>query len=300
MLRPDGPSGALVLAGRARDLVTPTDGAAVVARNALLSASIDAEGHLRRLGAHPDGAVAAALVDRPVRAGFRTAVARTLPSHRDEGTPLHLLLDEVPVAVLLSGFTAPRPRSRRGAAGRADVCAGWRADGAALRAVANGEPAPLQPSPGAPALESGEDPWSWHTTTPLPPGAMRRRRRLDLIGGADLEVDAMFRDTFVDDDGLERVLHEYAVEATVDPVTSRVVSMTVQPRALPFAECPVASLSAQQALTRPAGSLRDFVDLELWGPSTCTHLNDLLRMLADVPALARLLPPPVDAAPASS
>jgi Protein of unknown function (DUF2889) len=36
-------------------------------------------------------------------------------------------------------------------------------------------------------------------------------------------------------------------------------------------------------------SLRSFVRTDLTGISTCTHLNDQLRSLADVPALFRLL-----------
>jgi hypothetical protein len=35
----------------------------------------------------------------------------------------------------------------------------------------------------------------------------------------------------------------------------------------------------------PCADLRDLVSSTLFGPSTCTHLNDLMRSIADVPAL---------------
>jgi hypothetical protein len=38
--------------------------------------------------------------------------------------------------------------------------------------------------------------------------------------------------------------------------------------------------------------LRPQVRAELVGPTTCTHLNDTLRGIEDVPALAALLPEP--------
>jgi hypothetical protein len=61
---------------------------------------------------------------------------------------------------------------------------------------------------------------------------------------------------------------------------------------LPWDECPGAAGSAARLVGQPVGALRRIVGDELRGTSTCTHLNDLLRSLADVPHLVALLPTP--------
>ena len=61
------------------------------------------------------------------------------------------------------------------------------------------------------------------------------------------------------------------------------------PRALPWPECPQAAASASRLVGQPVGELRDFVRQDLSGTTTCTHLNDLLRSLADVATLAAIL-----------
>lgn len=60
-------------------------------------------------------------------------------------------------------------------------------------------------------------------------------------------------------------------------------------RVLPWRECPVAQGSAQRLVGLPVGSLRAYVRRTLTGTLTCTHLNDLLRSLDEVPALVRAL-----------
>lgn len=61
------------------------------------------------------------------------------------------------------------------------------------------------------------------------------------------------------------------------------------PRSLPYDECPL----AVHNVTALAGTpLRTTVLGRLRGPLGCTHLNDMLRTLADVPELARRLLPP--------
>lgn len=297
MLRPHGLTGELVLAGRGRDLVTAADGSTRVAAYAELTARLDGEGKVRDLGLTPPVAAAAALNGRFVGAGFRNAVVRTMPEHRDGATPVHLLLDELPVAAIISGFARMRavergehPVVERGRP-PADVCAGWRVGGEPLRLLIETGSAPHIEAPPAPRLESVADPLGWHEMAPLTARGMRRRRRLDLTdtGAAALAVDAMFRDSHVDPDGAETVVHEYAVRAELDRDTLVLERLEATPRALPFAECPSAAGSAARVAGRRAAVLRDFVGLELWGPSSCTHLNDLLRFLGDLVALAPLL-----------
>jgi hypothetical protein len=144
--------------------------------------------------------------------------------------------------------------------------------------------------PVAPDLQPPDDPLAWHPIDPLPPFAARRRRRIDLIDGDPLSIDAMFRDTAVDADGVESVLHEYTVTAAVDPLTMQVVDADAVPRSLPYQECPQAAGSAVQLITRDVRDLRRAVGREMRGISTCTHLNELYRTFADIGALAELLP----------
>ena len=58
---------------------------------------------------------------------------------------------------------------------------------------------------------------------------------------------------------------------------------------LPWPECPAAAASASRLGGQPVANLRDVVRQEFTGITTCTHLNDLLRSLADVATLADAL-----------
>ncbi|MEY2571006.1 MAG: hypothetical protein QOE63_1356, partial [Acidimicrobiaceae bacterium] len=125
---------------------------------------------------------------------------------------------------------------------------------------------------------------------PLAPGAMRRRRRIDVWRDDVVNVDAMFRDTHVTDEGAETVLHEWSVVAVIDPSTWVIDGCDATPHALPWGECPAAAGSARRLVGHTVTELRSLVNQELRGTSTCTHLNDLLRSLADVGTLASLVP----------
>lgn len=285
LLRPDGLDGPLVFAGRARDLCTDAEGNGRVVDHAELSARLDGDWRLRALQTWPVVAGLSHLEGRLVGAGFRTAVARHLPDPHGAGSPLHLLLDELPVGLVISGFAVTRRRGRTGP-GRPDVCIGWRTGGPSLTSllVLGQAPDPLMAV--AEPFVDDSDRVAWHTMSPLPVAAMRRHRRLDVTTGDPLEVSATFFDTHVDDDGVERILHQYTLEASVDPVSQVVLDVTATPWVLPFAECPSGGATAARIVGQPARRLREYVALEYWGPTTCTHLNDLLRTLADVPVLA--------------
>jgi hypothetical protein len=124
---------------------------------------------------------------------------------------------------------------------------------------------------------------------PLPPYASRRRRRIDVVAGVPLLVDGMFRDSSVDSEGVEGVLHEYTVTAAVDPQSLQVVESGAVPRSLPYEECPQAAVSARQLIGQDVRELRSFVGREMRGPTTCTHLNELYRTFADIHAVASQL-----------
>lgn len=286
--------------GTARDLRTDGAGTAAVLDEAAVAAGVGPGQVAAHVTTTPARPATEAFAGHPITSGFRARLATLLPDERDARTPLYLLLDELPIAAVISGYadlyTSPEvpggSGSWEGALTQADICAGWATEAQMIQTIrTEGRmPVPLGPQ----AAEPVDDDLGWHALDALPPGAMRRRRRLDVFTAPDgsLGVDAMFRDTHVDaDTGVETVLHEWWVDAAVDPGSQVVLRAAARPGPLPWGECPSAAGSAARLVGQPAGSLRDHVRTDLRGTSTCTHLNDLLRSLADVPALASRLAP---------
>jgi hypothetical protein len=98
----------------------------------------------------------------------------------------------------------------------------------------------------------------------------------------------MFRDTYVQADGTETVLHEYGLWAALDPLTLRIKALEATPRVLPWDECPMAAASASRLIGAPVADVRQLVRQSFSGTSTCTHLNDLLRSLESLVALREI------------
>ncbi len=186
---------------------------------------------------------------------------------------------------------------------RLGVCAGWAVDSRAARILADTGRPPPPVTPIAPSLVPDDDPVAWHTQPELPLWGLTRKRRIDVHPQPDgtVHVDAMFRDSFRDGDGHEKVLHEFAITSTTPPMGPEpsaesagsgeptIGALVPEPFVLPHLECPVAVDSAQLLVGMPFAELRDRVSVALYGPSSCTHLNDLARSLADVPALLAAL-----------
>jgi hypothetical protein len=256
-------------------------------------------------------AASEALVGAVVGPGFRGRVADAGPDGPGVGSLLHLLLDDLPGAALVSGYAVQRaggfedegtrpPPEPAASGARAtlatmgdDRCAGWAHDATMMVTIRQQGVVPVSQGPPAPVLEPPGDPLAWHAMELLGPHAMRRRRRLDVVAptgpGELYHIDAHFRDSHVSEDGTEWVLHEYTVSGTVDPRGERVVEMTAQARVLPWMECPQAVASASRVAGMAIGELRGRVRRELVGVSTCTHLNDTLRSLDDVAVLIPVL-----------
>ncbi len=288
----------LALAGQARDMITDESGVTVI-DEASINAGAVGFGALLDLAVTPDvdQAKIAQLIGLPLSSGFRAAVRQAFTSEVQAGTSLALLLDELPVAALISGYAAlyagTMPSgSRDRSAMKSDICSGWRNDGTMMESVHAGLGVPVTLGPKTPTLASEQtiDPDGWHHIDALAVGSMRRRRLLDLHLADDTwEIAAMFRDTHVDPDGGETVLHEYSLKATVDATERRFVTCRAVPRVLPWVECPVAAASADRLDGQSIDEVRNFVRAELVGTSTCTHLNDLLRSLGDITGLAATL-----------
>jgi hypothetical protein len=248
---------------------------------------------LASLELSPDIPGTADLVGRVVGRGFRAAVDAIC----EPGTLASVLLCELPVAALLSGYASlytgdfPDPIPDDILAGfPVDICAGWAAPASFMVQIRDQRSMPTPHGPDAPDLAGAGggagDSGGWHGMTALAPGSMRRQRLIERAGD---EVWAMFRDSYAQLDGRVTVLHEYTVEARVhdvDATGATVLSCAATPRVLPWAECPNAAASASRVVGRHLADLRSMVKEEMVGTSTCTHLNDLLASLSQADRLA--------------
>ena len=284
---------ALEVVAAGRDLRTAVDGTTTVLDEVRLRVQLDLAGAITAIESDPPEPALAALVGCHNQRGFRATVDEAVPHHRDAATVLHQLLDDVPMAALISrygwtrelgdDFDLPAESSDR----LRDRCAGWINDGVMLGALDETGIFPIPLGPDAPPLDDPDDPLAWHEMEPMVERSVRRRRRLDLIDGDPLALDVHFRDSHLAVDAAEDVLHEYTLQATIDPDTLVVLSSEAQARTLPWPECPNALASAGRIVGEPVAALRAKVHADFRGTTTCTHLNDVLRSLAGVSALAR-------------
>ena len=284
------------LLGRGRDLITSADGSARVVRTAGLTATVELLGQVvRAIETDPPIAELAELVGGPPMGGFRAAADAVVPELRQDRDLLYTLIDDVPGGTLISGHalgaSGQLESARTGFRPLADQCAGFVTGGVMTTMFASDE-AVIVTGPPAPDLSDPDDPLAWHEFGGLPLHGMRRARRVDVADrgdGAEVLIDAMFRDTYVRGDGVETIIHEYTLHATVDRMTRRVLQSRATPRVLPWQECPAAAQSAARITGMTLPELHSRVRRELHGTSTCTHLNDLLRSVADAEALIALL-----------
>jgi hypothetical protein len=302
-LRPNGLEGAIVQIGRGRDTYTGATGSAVVLADAEMVVRTEyTDGPVvQSVRLTPPAEGVDALVGRRASTGFRAVIDEAVDVPR--GSLTYLLLDEVPAAMLVSGYAVAAAADRGKVEMRnlrmtsssqprlqfPDLCAGFRVGGTMeVNMDEHGRP-PVLAGPAAPSVDTPDDEWGWHPIDALPPHSMRRRRRLDVFHDGLVRVDVFFRDSHMDGDGIETAVHEYTVAVTVDPEELRVVTCEATAHVLPWRECPEAVASAGRLAGMPVAALRPEVRARFVGPSTCTHLNDVLRGLEDVEWLAREL-----------
>ena len=307
----DGPVSVLA---RGRDLYTNPAGEAKVIAAVRVEATAGFPGHvLTSIRADPADGRVAALAGSRASSGFRRAVEEALPGQREAGTILYQVLDDLPTALLVSGYATLAARSRPGAPAQpddrrppaggnhaaamalqvVDMCSGW-VDGGVMVSGLNNGVAPYFEGTLAPSIEGSggqdEDPLGWHAHEALPPHAMRRRRRVDIwLEDGLARVEGFFRDSHVASDRVERVVHEYTVRATVDIGSRSFRQCDADFGSLPWPECPGALASAGRLVGVSVDGLRRRVRDELTGVGTCTHLNDTLRALEDVGTLIGVL-----------
>jgi hypothetical protein len=227
--------------------------------------------------------------------GFRSTVGKLLPDEGQRASLLHLLLDDWVGAALVSGYGVQHAAINLGIEEKlppgttdrmAGICAGFAENASLVGYARRNGTIPSVRGPVAPPL--GVD--GLHTVEPLRPHGMRRLRRLDLhpVDAGSADFDAHFRDSHVDGDGVETIVHEYTVVGSVDASTRTITSVTADVRVLPWQECPGAIGSASRIQGMTLSELRGRIRGEFVGTSTCTHLNDTLRAIGDLDALLDL------------
>ena len=294
---PDGLRGDTVLDGRARDLRTHEDESTTVLAEASLGLISDTRRVIRRINSTPLLPGRQALVGESAMSGFRRRLSEVRAAATAAGTPLYQLLDDVPGATLVSGAAWQRwydmdryLEIKADVSHRVmtDVCTGYQHGSSALNP--DGTLRWHQGRQPAVDIDAVDDDLAWHQHAAPAGVAMRRARRIDVwLDGPVIHVDAFFQDSSTLPEGGRQSIHEYTLTAAADLGTGTLRTVTPVPRVLPYDECPLATRNVAALAGLPLSELRGAVLARLRGPLGCTHLNDMLRALAAVPALAAQL-----------
>jgi hypothetical protein len=280
------------LHGRARDALTPAGGGPPLV---LDRSTVDAGASMQRviedIASDPARPGIEQLVGCRGGGHLRLAIDSALPDERPAGTPLYLLLDDIAGCTLIGGFVWSRFTDLGGVAGglmvkprMEGVCIGFAPGSSAL--APDGTPqGAARVQPVGPLLHP-DDPDGWHDLAEQPAISMRRARRIDVaVHDGVVEVDSSFQDSAGDPELGRVAVHEYRLAATADLATMTVTSVEADPRILPYLECPAAIGNVGRLVGVPLGELRTVVLDRLAKTDGCTHLNDALRALAEVPVL---------------
>ncbi len=298
---PDGRDGDAVLVADARDILTPAHGGAprVMAQD---HADVIADHRvIKSVPSTPPREGLEKLAGARAGGHLRAAIDAALPEERRAGTPLYLLLDDLAGATLVAGWAWSRwtddwMRARSEAEITAHmsrmegICIGFRPGSDALGL--EGRPRPEQNATRVPSLVHPDDPAGWHQLVDRGGVNFRRARRIDVWREDGLiHIDSAFQDSSSAPDGGDRIaIHEYRLIATADAEARTLLSAHATPGTLPYAECPAAPSNISAMVGTPLGELRQAVLVTLRKTAGCTHLNDAMRALAEVPRLAAALP----------
>lgn len=300
---PEGYGTPMHMDGHARDLLTPADGSPpIVLAEDRYTIVASPRREILAIAVSPDRPQAQELVG--VRAGgeFRKAISRIMADEKIRGTPLYLILDDFAGASQVAGWAWSRwvddvqalaeakgvPFTGRRGVDMEGVCTGFSPGSSALSG-----PRPiamkLQNNARVPPLVRADDPQGWHELGRQTGVGMRRARRIDVWRAGDgLGIDVGFQDSSTAPDGGDRIaIHEYHVTARA--VEGRLCDLSVDVHVLPYQECPGAVVHAQRMLGTPLAQMREAVRETLPGTLGCTHLNDVLRSMAEVIVMSSYL-----------
>ncbi|MFC0683293.1 DUF2889 domain-containing protein [Novosphingobium clariflavum] len=305
---PDGVDGQRLFVGRARDYLTGPDGQGCTLATGEFSLRMSEDKTITRIAAEPAPPSIGQLVGARAGGHLRLALREIMPDLIARADPLYLLLDDLSGTALVSSFAWGQwfpermelLKKRLGGSGednpvlaqRTNVCWGLAegnsgvTGGAALENVADAD---------AGHLRNPADPEGWHAFLEHDGPGFRRARRIDVTvdrNGGDgglIRIASAFQDSARLREGGRVAIHEYNLGATVDAETLEVLTLEPEARILPFRECPGAVHNVARLVGRSLGQVREDVLEILRGPEGCTHLNDALRALADVPRLVEAL-----------
>lgn len=284
--------------GRSRDLFTPLDGGEpVVLGEDVLIATVAPDRGIVAMRTEPPRAGVQALVGAQGGSNSRGRVVDAVPDEVEKGTPLYLLLDDLSGATLVGSvafrfWESPEVQDERmqkmqkvvGKRVMEGICAGFQPGSSAL--MPDGTNNGMGDTKPVPHIDNADDPWAWHELTKPTEASHRRSRRIDVWReDGVVKIEAFFQDSYTAPDGQRHAVHEYVVSATADAVTGEVLSIEADPRVLPHYECPLATVAVNRMIGQPLRGFRTSVNEKLPGIDGCTHMNDTLRSLAEVPVL---------------
>lgn len=303
---PDGTDQPRLFVGRVRDYRTGwPDQPGTELGGAELRAVLEDDKTIRSISATPEPSRLQEIVGHRAGGHLRMFIREIMPELVEQAVPIYLVLDDLSGSALVSNISwsmwDPTLMLDRRAnmshhefeemmSGRANVCWGlaegnsgltFRRDVSEVAAADAGE------------LRNPADPLGWHEFAENDGPGFRRARRIDVWRDPSsglLTIDSAFQDSAKKRDGGRTAIHEYLLRVTADPDTLEVLSLEPDARILPFPECPGAIHNTQRLVGSSLGDIRDEVLRQLRGPEGCTHLNDAMRALADVPVLAASLP----------
>lgn len=301
---PDGQGELRRIHGRARDIVTgagPDD--IEILSTGEFDARLDDARIIHSIESQPTSSGMTALVGARGGGHLRAVLGEELAGERDACTPLYLILDDISGASLVGAWVLLRwlePTQRQqlikafesgeSPMGRSmeNVCIGFATGSSAMDA--NGTPHPEQNHCEVVSLVNPSDPAGWHAFDVPTEMSMCRARRIDVWLEDDrIQVEAYFQDSGSMPGGGRVAVHEYVVRAAAARDSGTLLNLQADPRILPYGECPSAPDNINRLVGTPLGDLRDQVIARLPGNLGCTHLNDVLRSLAEAPALAAAL-----------
>ena len=231
---------------------------------------------------------------------MRKAMAGVMPGETAGATRLHRLLDDLAGAAYMSftawlgwdgGMNAYTKRTGMPSPAQRDVtnvCLSYAPDSPSIKADGRGrEEISRKPEALAAAGFTGSQ--AFHAVAEHDGPNQWRLRRTDVWCEGDmLFVDAWFQDScgLLWNPDSRRIFHEYGLSAKVDRMSLKLRSVDVTPIVLPYVTCEAAPATAARMLGHHVAELRMLAPAQLRGTAGCTHLNDMLRSLIDVEALA--------------
>lgn len=291
--RPMGRSGDIMVAARGTDLLTLGASEDVVRLvEESLQARITSGRVIQEVEAAPGIPGLENLVGRNSLRGLRAAIRQEVDGEAIAARPARVMLDDlVGISIIADVAWLYWPD----AAGPVEAetgkqippvgtCVGFRPGASSLAGTFGPEDVRRVPH-----LNRGGDQDAFHA---LPSGngpGIRRIRRIDVWVDDEIHIEAMFQDSASLPDGGRAGIHEYALTATVERSTRRVLTVMPQPVLLPYRECFDAPASLAALVGMPLAELRDSVLVQLKGTAGCTHLNDAARALAEAGELADML-----------